>query len=298
MSCLQAVLGDSVSKRIVLISALIVLVSAAWSGEASAQIRRGVVPARRVVFVGSYVSPYWYYDPFFDPWFYDAQWGYPGYGPYRRYNIEPESSVRLEVKPKQAEVYVDGYYAGIVDDFDGTFQRLHLPPGEHEIELYLNGYRTVHQKVYLTPDNTFKVKYEMEKLRAGDPPEPRPEPTSPPPQAGAAGPPQPPPYAGPGRGPNTRRAPQPAPPREPRAAQSSAYGTLAIRVQPGDADVVVDGERWNGPQGQERLLIGLPEGRHTVEIRKSGYRAYMTEIDIRRGETTPLNVSLRSENEQ
>jgi hypothetical protein len=290
-----------VSKRIIVTGALIVLASVAWSGEASAQIRRGVVvPARRVV-VRPYFSPYYYYDPFFDPWFYDAQWGYPAYGQYRRYNLEPEASVRLDVKPKQAEVYVDGYYAGIVDDFNGTFQRLRLPPGEHEIELYLDGYRTVHQKVYLTPDNTFKVKYEMERLQGGEQPEPRPQPTSPPPQAGAPGPAQPPPYGGPGRGPSTRRAPQPppqqGPPRDPRA-QMSAYGTLAVRVQPGDADVMVDGERWAGPQGQERLLIEVPEGRHTVEIRKSGYRSYTTEVDVRRGETTPLNVSLRSENEQ
>jgi hypothetical protein len=292
-----------VSKRFVVISALIVLVSVAWSGESSAQVRRGiVVPARRVVVVPTYISPYGYYDPFFDPWFYDAQWGYPGYGPYRHYNIEPEASVRLEVKPKQAEVYVDGYYAGIVDDFNGTFQRLHLPPGEHEIQLYLDGYRTVHQKVYLTPDNTFKVKYDMEKLPAGEQAEPRPQPTSPPPQAGAPGPGQQPPYAGPGRGPSTRRAPQPPPqppPQyDPRAAQASAYGTLAIRVQPGDADVLVDGERWSGPQGNERLLIEVPEGRHTIEIRKSGYRSYMTDVDVRRGEPTPLNVSLRSEHEQ
>ena len=54
----------------------------------------------------------------------------------------PDASVRLDVKPKEAEVYVDGYYAGVVDDFDGTFQRLRVEPGEHEIELWLDGYRT------------------------------------------------------------------------------------------------------------------------------------------------------------
>jgi hypothetical protein len=66
-------------------------------------------------------------------------------------------------------------------------------------------------------------------------------------------------------------------------------------VQPGDADVLVDGERWRGPAGQERLIIEVPEGRHTVEIQKSGFRTYVTEVDVRRGETTPLNVSLRTQ---
>ena len=34
--------------------------------------------------------------------------------------------VRLMVRPRDAAVYVDGYYAGVVDDFDGVFQRLTL----------------------------------------------------------------------------------------------------------------------------------------------------------------------------
>jgi hypothetical protein len=36
-------------------------------------------------------------------------------------------------------VYVDGYYAGIVDDFDGTFQRLTVEPGPHQIEIVVPG---------------------------------------------------------------------------------------------------------------------------------------------------------------
>src|SRR5262249_231572 len=165
---------------------------AGTAAETSAQVRH-YAPAHRVVVVGAYAPPLWYDDPLFsNPWFY-APWFYGYYPyPYRYYPVD--SSVRLEVKPKQAEVFVDGYYAGIVDDFDGTFQRLHLPPGEHEIALYLDGYRTVHQKVYLTPDNTFKVKYQMEKLAAGGQAEPRPRPAQPPPHARApANPPPPPP---------------------------------------------------------------------------------------------------------
>ena len=217
-----------------------------------------------------------------------------------------DSSVRLEVKPRQAEVFVDGYYAGIVDDFDGTFQRLRLPPGEHEIVLYLEGYRTVHQTLYLTADNTFKLKYTMEKLGPGEQPEPRPQPPAPPP--GASEPPQFQPYPPtPPYNPGGRPPPQPPqPPLSPQPPQPggasrgvpSGYGSLAIRVQPGDADVLIDGERWSAPEGQERLVIEVPEGRHTIEIRKPGYRSYITDLDVRRGETTPLNVSLRSQEEQ
>ena len=108
-----------------------------------------------VVVGGYYYHPY-FYDPWFGPWgpWYPAPYAYgyyPYYGP-------PEADLRLLGKPNKAEVYVDGYFAGIVDEFDGFFQRLHVPPGQHEITLRLEGYRTVHQKLYLTPKNTVKLK--------------------------------------------------------------------------------------------------------------------------------------------
>src|SRR5262249_11884316 len=156
-----------------------------------------------------------------------------------------------------------------VDDFDGVFQHLPVTPGEHELLLYLDGYRTVKQKIYVTPRNTFKVKYQMEPLGAGEQPEPRPTPPSPPPQPAMQQPPA---------GPGVRQlppAPMPLPPPgAPQSAQVSVYGTLAIRVQPDDAEIQIDGERWRGPEGQERLLVQVPEGRHTIQIEKSGYRTY------------------------
>ena len=284
--------------------AAVVFVASAATSEAQGLRRRGHVVSRVVVVGGGYYAPY--YDPylFLDP--YGYQYPYPmrpyGYG-YRTY--EPEASVRLDVKPKEAEVYVDGYYAGIVDDFDGTFQRLRVEPGEHEIELYLDGYRTVKQKVYLTPDNTFRIKYQMERLGPGEPPTPKPQPIEPPRAQGGNQPRmQPPPMQQPmGRGPEGRRMPPPQqmppqqqPPDNPRGGQgNSAYGTLAVKVQPGDAEISIDGENWRGPGGQDRLVVEVAEGSHTVEIRKAGYRTYVTQVDVRRGQTTPLNVSLRGE---
>jgi hypothetical protein len=42
-------------------------------------------------------------------------------------------------------------------------------------------------------------------------------------------------------------------------------------------------------------VVQVAEGRHRVEVSKQGYRRYWTDIDIREGETTPLNVSLSPE---
>jgi hypothetical protein len=94
--------------------------------------------------------------------------------------------------------------------------------------------------------------------------------------------------------PSDRRAPAPRP-AEPRAiepAQPATTGSLVFQVQPGGAEILIDGTPWDGPEGDERLVVAVPEGRHRVEVRKEGYATFTTEVAIRRSETTPLNVSL------
>ncbi len=63
-------------------------------------------------------------------------YGYP-YGGYvaTGYAVSAYGGVRITDAPPEAAVYADGYYVGIVDDFDGTFQRVNLEPGAHHIEI-------------------------------------------------------------------------------------------------------------------------------------------------------------------
>src|SRR5262245_30147219 len=68
-----------------------------------------------------------------------AQYPYPDAG-----YVRP-GEVRVNVKPSTAAVYVDGYYAGRVDDYDGPFQRLYVEPGQHEFVVYAPGHRTLRQ---------------------------------------------------------------------------------------------------------------------------------------------------------
>jgi hypothetical protein len=271
--------------------------------------RRGVVHrGGGAVFVGGY-----FYDPFFGPypWWGPAAYPYPYYPVY-----DNRAEVRVLATPREAAVYVDGYYAGVVDDFDGVFQRLPLSPGAHEISLFLQGYRTARQRIYLSPGSTYKLRHTMERLAPGErseapaiaPPVPAPPPgtaTRPrrlPPGAPRAGGPPPPPDAG---APPDTDGPPPdgaAPPFRPRRGpggmRAAGYGTLAIRVQPRDADVLIDGERWNASDASERLTIELSEGRHRVEVHKNGYRPFSIEVDVRPGGMTPLNVSLSPEARQ
>jgi hypothetical protein len=85
---------------------------------------------------------------------------------------------------------------------------------------------------------------------------------------------------------------RPAPEPYPAPAGDSRFGQVAIRVQPADAEVLIDGEPWRSPGGADRLVVNLTAGTHRVEIRKEGFDAFVTAIEVRRGETTALNVSL------
>ena len=67
-------------------------------------------------------------------------YGYSGYSAPGVYGSPVYyGDIRLQVQPRDAQVYVDGYYSGIVDDFDGVFQRLTLEVGPHHIELAAPG---------------------------------------------------------------------------------------------------------------------------------------------------------------
>jgi hypothetical protein len=78
---------------------------------------------------------------------------YPGYGdapdPFDR--LGPTGSIRLNVEPVRGDVYVDGYFAGVVDDFDGHFQHLDLTAGPHHIEIIAPGYETLVVDVTIQP---------------------------------------------------------------------------------------------------------------------------------------------------
>jgi len=70
------------------------------------------------------------------------------------------------------------------------------------------------------------------------------------------------------------------------------FGVLTLRVQPAEADVYIDGEPWGALGGIEELSIHLPAGRHRIELRREGDTVFATEVEIRRGEATPLNIRL------
>ncbi len=310
---------------------------------ASAQHAHVVVHGGVAVHGGFYYPYYYrpYFYPYYSPFYFGigAFWGgfYAGYGGYPYYAGYPYpypyppyyysgawASARIEVKPRDAQVYLDGYYVGVVDQFDGTFQRLDIPGGEHELTVYMPGYHTLRERSVFRPGQTYHYKETLQPLASGEAPDPKPQPdpnaapqNAPesypaPPQRSPYGQPPPgqPPYGQPPYGqPPYGQPPQepPPPPAQqpqgggrmdpmPRGAQNQPgdFGTLNLRVQPEDAAVTIDGQRWDSPEGGARLTVQLAPGPHHIEVRKDGFKTYTSTVQIRPGESQTLNISLPS----
>ncbi len=123
------------------------------------------------------------YDPFWSPFGYGGYgYGGGGYGygdPYGGgggyygggssggYDREPRDtgSLRLKIKPRDAQVYVDGYLVGDVDSFDGAFQKLGIESGGHRVELKADGFEPLQFDVLITAGETVTYKGEMKPIK-------------------------------------------------------------------------------------------------------------------------------------
>jgi hypothetical protein len=232
-----------------------------------------------------YGSFYYGYSPYYYSGYYGYSPYYYGYGRTGGYGYRT-GSLRLLVEPREARVYVDGYYAGIVDDFDGIFQRLNLSPGRHEITFKLEGFRSYRVRVYVPLDQTVKIHHrmvsgagtEVDETTVGVPMDDER-------------------YADRDDERYDRRDEGRYDDRSRRdrdesygAGERGDMGSLRLDVQPADASVYVDGD-FKGTGRQIRAL-SLPAGRHRVEIVRPGFRTVEREVEVRPGQTTDLDVDL------
>ena len=155
-----------IMKSALLVAALIVTVSAAAQAEPFGHGGFGGRIGPRIGIGIGIGRPF--YDPFWGPYY---PYGvYPGaYPPVVEH---PTGKVRVEGVPKETEVFVDGYLAGTAG---GTVATM---PGGHAITLFLPGYRTVTQSIYVRPGSTVKMNDTMDKLGAGEVSAPPPSPAS------------------------------------------------------------------------------------------------------------------------
>lgn len=263
---------------------------------------------------GGYYRSYspWFYDPFYygyygySPWYQGGYWGYSSsryrYG--SGYGYRDSGAVRVIADPESTRVYVDGYYAGIADDFDGIFQRLYLPPGRHDISLKLDGHQTHKFRVYVPVDQTLKIHHVMARgtgetedivgspydeedardrsgrddRRVRDDRYGRDERSGRDPRDDRYGR-------------DERRTERDADDDEVEDERDNAdAGTIRLDIRPPDASVYVDGAFRGSGRQAERLRVA--PGRHKVEVVRPGYRTLEREVEVGAGEVKALEVEL------
>lgn len=94
--------------------------------------------------------------------YYGSGGSYP-YGDIPRAYYDPVpgrayGGVRITDAPRDAQVFADGYYVGIVDDFDGVFQHVNLEAGAHRIEVQAPGLEPVAFDVMVQPGRTMTLR--------------------------------------------------------------------------------------------------------------------------------------------
>jgi hypothetical protein len=102
------------------------------------------------VFVGGPAVYGGWYAPFWG-----SYWGPYGYYGYRAYPNSGE--VKLDTKVKDAQVFIDGAYAGTTHEN----RTMHLRPGNYNIEIRENGQTPFAQKVYVAAGQTLHLHPEL-----------------------------------------------------------------------------------------------------------------------------------------
>jgi hypothetical protein len=109
----------------------------------SASAARFVVVGRP--YFGGYYAPFW-----------GAYWG-PYWGPYG-YTYTPNSGdVKLDTKVKDAQVFINGSYAGTTSEN----KTMHLRPGNYNLEIKENGADRYSESIYVVAGRTLKLHPEL-----------------------------------------------------------------------------------------------------------------------------------------
>jgi PEGA domain-containing protein len=118
-----------------------------------------------------YPYPYYGYGYGYGAYYGYGSYGY-GYAPYG-YSLPPPAyvsaapgyaygGVRIQDAPENAQVFVDGYYMGVVDDFDGPTQHLNLTAGPHQIEIRAAGLQPIAFDVNVQAGRTITYRAPMQ----------------------------------------------------------------------------------------------------------------------------------------
>jgi hypothetical protein len=225
---------------------------------------------------------YGYYWPYSR--FYRSYWGYPFYPWgmvwYPAYSHDSRAGgLDLSVKPKKAEVWVDGDYVGRAAKFDGFPGHLWLEAGSHELVFYYEGRRTVVREVNVRPGGARRLAVDMQKGEST-------------PVAAI--------FAD--REAARLAAVEPAEHgesvggRQPAVDLRGEPGRFSLEVVPRDAAVYLDGRFLGSGEDLSRLhsrmMVG--PGAHLIEVQRPGYESETLEFSVDSGGEKDLQIELET----
>jgi hypothetical protein len=118
-----------------------------------------------------YVRPYPYPSPYPYPYTYSAPYPYPlGTPPYPypppATSVAPETlgGLSFEIRPPDADVYIDGQYFGTVSQFSPTEAPLWLAPGRHRVEIQAPGYQVIAFDVDIVPGQVIPYQGDLQRF--------------------------------------------------------------------------------------------------------------------------------------
>lgn len=197
-------------------------------------------------------------------------YGYPRYAYYR--SSDDMGAVDLNVRPKKAEVYVNGQRIGNVGEFDGFPGYLWLEEDVYDIVIYRPGYQTYHQTVEVYPGLVIDIDQDLVPGEAINPLDIVPPPVrydgSDAPVSGTHG-------AG-------------------TAGTVGAPGRLFLSVSPEDASVYLDGRLLGSGLEIADVRDGLmlTAGKHEISVLHPRFGAEEREVEIEPGEELRLDIEM------
>jgi len=129
-----------------------------------------IPPERRDQFLANrftYANPPFRFRHRFATPYYSYGYGYPAYvtgssEPPAPMATAPNGYLDLQTQPGAAQVYIDGYYMGSVNDFRRIIPGHSLEAGAHRVELRAPGYETQAFDVMIAPNKTVTYRGDLE----------------------------------------------------------------------------------------------------------------------------------------
>lgn len=213
-----------------------------------------------------------------------SYYGYPGVVWYDYQAYASMGGIDLNVRPKKAQVYIDGQRIGRVGRFDGYPSALWLEEGTYELVIYHPGYRTVHETVKVFSGVVIDFDHHMVPGESTPPEELVPPPTAPPPEQVAEG-----------------LRPQEVAPRDGRETAPREMdlrhepARLYLTIEPRDASVYLDGRFLGTGDELADLRSGLMvnPGEHQLSVVRPTFESEELTVDVAAGEDLELAVRLR-----